>query len=228
MLTSTNTRTPVTARRSTARVALAGGLVFLVVYLASSYLSGMAADRALPMPTDPGGVVRGYYADETAAVLINSACMLISVGGLAAFMVAFRRGLGARAATARARWGNAASVFAVAALVVSMILTAVLTFGAASMTDATAGDVNMAIFWSGGTAHVAALGAYTWLVGGRYDGLSIRVLAAVAAVPAVLSLLSLAIYTASALILLGRLLCMVWTVAAAISLMRAARRADPA
>ena len=225
MVTTTNAGTPVMARRSTAGLALAGGLAFLLFYLASTFLRGMVTDRALPQPTAADGIIRAYYAHEAAGVLVNDACMLLSVAGLAVFMVAFRRVLGARAETRRATWGHAAGTFAVAAMVVSVVLAAVLTFGAASMTDATAGTFEMAIFWSGGVAHVVALGVYAWLVGGLYDGLAIRVLAAVAAVPAVLSLLSLAIYMASALILLGRLLCMAWTVAAAISLLRGRRQA---
>ena len=45
----------------------------------------------------------------------------------------------------------------------------------------------------------------------------------IAAVPALLAVTSLAWFYASVLILLGRLLCMVWTVAAGVALIRRAR-----
>ena len=45
----------------------------------------------------------------------------------------------------------------------------------------------------------------------------------VAAVPAVLSVVSLLWFPASILILLGRLLCMIWTISAAVSVTRRGR-----
>ena len=68
-------------------------------------------------------------------------------------------------------------------------------------------------FIAGGTAHVVALGVDVWLAsrGGGF-GRGVRGLAWVALVVSVASLVSLVVYEGAALILLGRLLCMIWTV----------------
>jgi hypothetical protein len=55
-------------------------------------------------------------------------------------------------------------------------------------------------------------------------GKPVRVLAYVAVVPAVLSLSSLFFFQGAAFILLGRLLCMIWTVSAAVSVTRGMAR----
>ena len=75
----------------------------------------------------------------------------------------------------------------------------------------------------GGFLHVMSLGMFVWLTRTAFPGRGIRILGVVAAVPALLSVASLAWFYASALILLGRLLCMVWTVAAGVALVRRAR-----
>jgi hypothetical protein len=78
-------------------------------------------------------------------------------------------------------------------------------------------------FISGGTAHVATLGLFILLASRErmYGfGKAVRVFAVVAAVPAIASLVSLVWFNGAALILLGRLLGMVWTIAAAVSLFR--------
>ena len=51
-------------------------------------------------------------------------------------------------------------------------------------------------------------------------GKAVRVFAYVAAVPALLSVVSLVWFNGSVFILLGRLLCMTWTVVAAVSVSR--------
>ncbi len=51
-------------------------------------------------------------------------------------------------------------------------------------------------------------------------GKPIPVLGYVAAVPAVLSVVSLVWFQSAAFILLGRLLCMIWTISAAVSVTR--------
>ena len=70
-----------------------------------------------------------------------------------------------------------------------------------------------------------ALGVYVWLASrsGGF-GRGVRGLAWVAVVPSVASLVSLVVYEGAALILLGRLLCMIWTVSAAVSVSRAMAR----
>jgi hypothetical protein len=74
-------------------------------------------------------------------------------------------------------------------------------------------------FISGGTAHVATLGLFI-LLASRTFSKPVRVFGIVAAVPAIASLVSLVWFNGAALILLGRLLGMVWTIAAAVSLFR--------
>ena len=70
-----------------------------------------------------------------------------------------------------------------------------------------------------------ALGVYVWLAsrGGGF-GRGVRGLAWVALVVSVASLVSLVVYEGAALILLGRLLCMIWTVSAAVGASRAIAR----
>jgi hypothetical protein len=76
-------------------------------------------------------------------------------------------------------------------------------------------------FISGGTAHVATLGVFI-LLASRTFGSSrpVRVFGVVAAVPAIASLISLVWFNGAVLILLGRLLGMAWTIAAAVSVTR--------
>ena len=86
--------------------------------------------------------------------------------------------------------------------------------------------LNQAAFVTGGTLHVASLGVYIALTGRTYAERSVRGLAWVAAVPAVLSLISLVWFYGTALILLGRLLSMAWLVLAGAALTRV-RRPSP-
>jgi hypothetical protein len=68
---------------------------------------------------------------------------------------------------------------------------------------------------------VFALGVFV-LLASRTPGFGkpVRVLAYVAAVPALLSVVSLVWFQGAVFILLGRLLCMVWAVSAAVSSIR--------
>jgi hypothetical protein len=74
---------------------------------------------------------------------------------------------------------------------------------------------------AGGTLHVVALGVVVVLAS-RIPGFGkrIRVFAYVAAVPALVSVVSLVWFNGSVFILLGRLLCMIWIVVAAVSVSR--------
>lgn len=119
--------------------------------------------------------------------------------------------------------GGAATVgkVAVALMAVSAVLSVVLAAVAPSASDVTISAMRTAGFYSGGAGHVVTLGGFVWLASRPVAWTrAIRVFGVVAAVPAVLSLLSLALFYASALLPLGRLLCMLWTVAAAVSVTR--------
>jgi hypothetical protein len=70
---------------------------------------------------------------------------------------------------------------------------------------------------------VTALGVFM-LLAARGFGKGVRAFAWVAAVPAVASLVSLFLFEGAALILLGRLLCMIWTIVAAVRLNSGGRR----
>jgi hypothetical protein len=91
--------------------------------------------------------------------------------------------------------------------------------GDASLTTVDA--LRTANFVTGGTAHVVALGIYV-LIAARIPGFgkAVRVFGVVAAVPAIASLVSLIWFQGAALILLGRLLCMAWTISAAVGARR--------
>jgi len=103
-----------------------------------------------------------------------------------------------------------------------MALSSALSFALAALAPTASLDVvstlRTANFIAGGTAHVLALGLFA-LLASRIPGYGrgVRVLAWVAAVPAVASLVSLIVFEGAALILLGRLLCMVWVVVAAVT-----------
>jgi hypothetical protein len=110
-----------------------------------------------------------------------------------------------------------------------MVVSCVLAWGmaafAGSVSADTLGVLRTANFITGGTAHVAALGVFVLLTakaGGFGKG--IRVFAWIAFVPAVASVISLVIFQGAALILLGRVLCMIWTLSAAIVVLRSNRR----
>jgi hypothetical protein len=107
-------------------------------------------------------------------------------------------------------------------MVVSSVTSFVLAAIAPSASLDTVGVLRSVSFISGGTAHVATLGVFV-LIASRTFSKPVRVFGIVAAVPAIASLVSLVWFNGSVLILLGRLLCMVWTIAAAVSLFRRAK-----
>ncbi|MDV3222351.1 hypothetical protein, partial [Intrasporangium sp.] len=114
-------------------------------------------------------------------------------------------------------WGLAS----VGSMLVASILAWVLAVAAGTASVETVGALRTANFIAGGTAHVVLLGVFV-LLAARIPNTTkpIRVLSIAAAVPAVLSLSSLVVFEGAALILLGRLLCMVWAICAAVSLRR--------
>jgi hypothetical protein len=110
-------------------------------------------------------------------------------------------------------------------MMLSCVLGWVLTAVAADASLGTVDALRTANFVTGGTLHVLALGIFV-LLASRMPGFgkAVRVFAYVAAVPALLSVVSLVWFNGSVFILLGRLLCMIWTVVAAVSVSRRLRR----
>jgi hypothetical protein len=195
-----------------------GGLVFLVGYLLVGPVAGALADRDLPLPDAAAGEVAGYYAAHRAAALVGAALQLASVAGLLLFAHAI--GVGGRAA--------AASRVAVATMVLASLLTGALTVMAGDAADQSVALVREAGFYAGGVAHVVTLGLFSLLAASALHqrgllGGGVRTFGYVAGALAVLSVLSVAIYFANALLPLGRVLCMVWTVTVGVSLWRSRR-----
>jgi hypothetical protein len=125
----------------------------------------------------------------------------------------------------RARpWGLAAAALMIVSSICAWTLAAVAP-------DASLGTVDLlrtTNFIAGGTAHVVAIGVFVF-IGSRTGGFGrgLRALAVVALVISVLSLSSLLVFQGAVFILLGRLLCMVWTIGAGVSRARRSRRGTP-
>ncbi|MEU8801617.1 hypothetical protein [Spirillospora sp. NPDC048819] len=204
---------------------LAGSIAFLVFYLSVSFVTPSLASDALPLPNDPAAETRAWYAGNAAAAVATGVCQLLSV----AFLALFVQGLVRAAAgpereriAGRARaWGYGAVALMAASSVLSWTLAAV----ASSASVDTVSVLRTANFIAGGTAHVVALGVFV-LLASRMPGFGkgVRGFAWVVAVPAVASLISIVVFEGAALILLGRLLGMIWTISAAVSVTRGLSR----
>ena len=204
-----------------AATALGGALAFVACYL----VAGRVATAPLPLPGAPAEQVYAYMTGNAPAVALTALCQLASVAGLLVFVLAARRALGPAGDDRRVRQGQVVGVVAVLLMVVSSALGLVLAATASTLSVDTVVALRTANFLSGGVAHVMSLGVFVGLTRTAFPGRGIRVLGVIAAVPALLSVVSLAWFYASVLILLGRLLCMVWTVAAGVALVRRARGA---
>lgn len=201
-----------TRRRS---LPVLAGAAFLVAYLLVGPVTGALADGDLPLPDAASAEVAAYYAADPAAALVGAALQVLSVLGLLVFAetigVPGRPVLLARAA--------------VGAMVVSSVLTGVVTLLAGDTADTTVALVRSISFYAGGVAHVVLLGLFVLLAAsalrqGGLVGRGVSVFGYVAGALAALSVLSVAIYYANALLPVGRVLCMVWTVSAGVSLWR--------
>lgn len=208
-----------------AATALGGALAFVACYLAVDLVAGRVATAPLPLPGAPAEQVYAYMTGNAPAVALTALCQLASVAGLLVFVLAARRALGPAGDDRRVRQGQVVGVVAVLLMVVSSALGLVLAATASTLSVDTVVALRTANFLSGGVAHVMSLGVFVGLTRTAFPGRGIRVLGVIAAVPALLSVVSLAWFYASVLILLGRLLCMVWTVAAGVALVRRARGA---
>ena len=201
--------------RASGRALVAAALGFVLLYLSNDFVTPNLASSAMPLPDASAEEIRAWVAENQLAVTVTGIVQLLSVSCLAAFAAALRRAV--PATDRAARWGFAA----VALMMLSSVLAWVLAAIAPSVSADTANLVRTANFIAGGTAHVLALGVFAFLAS-RVPGMSrpVRVLGWVAVVPAVLSLSSLVVFQGAAFILLGRLLGMIWTVTAAVSVTR--------
>lgn len=194
-------------------------ICFPLLYLAADFVVPNLASSALPLPSAPLEEARAWFAENQLAATVLAACQFLSVSALAAFVIRLRR---LAPDTARSTpWGLAAAALMMLASVFMWLLAALAPAASLDLVSV----LRTGNFIAGGTAHVLALGVFAALVA-RLPATSrpIRVLGYVAAVPAVLSVVSLVWFQGAALILLGRLLCMVWLVIAGVALVRALRR----
>ncbi len=209
------------SRRRGAGVLIAAAVGFVLLYLATDFVTPNFASSTLPLPNDPVADVRDWYADNQLAAVLMGVTQFLSVSSLAAFVTRLPgvvRTVAQQVAAERARiWGLAA----VALMMLSSALAWLLAAMAPSASLDTVSVLRTSNFIAGGTAHVLALGVFV-LLAARMPGFGkpVRVLAYVAAVVSALSLSSLFFFQGAAFILLGRLLCMVWTVSAAVSITR--------
>jgi hypothetical protein len=165
------------------------------------------AASALPLPNDPASHVRDWFADNQLAAIVMSASQAVSVLFLAAFVLLLR--------VPRAR---PFGLFAVGLMLVSSACAWTLAAVAPEASLDTVDLLRTSNFVTGGTAHVLTLGLFAFVASRtRGFGRPVRILATVALVVCVLSLSSLLVFEGAAFILLGRLLCMVWAICAAVS-----------
>jgi len=204
---------------------IAAAAVFVLLYVATDFVTPSLASSSLPLPNDPVGEARAWFADNQLAAVMMGVTQFLSVLGLAAFATGLPRVAGTRAQTEAAERARPWGLLAVALMMLSSVLACLLAALAPSASVDTVALLRTANFIAGGTAHVLALGIFVWLAS-RMPGFGkpIRVLAWVAVVPAVLSLTSLLFFQGAAFILVGRLLCMIWTVSAAVSVTRGLAR----
>ena len=211
------------------------GVLFAAFFIVGDFLRGALATGALPLPGAPAAEVARYVADNRAAILAVGVVQILSAIALFVFagcvVSVVRRAPGAgEMLPGLTRTGG---ILAAALLLASALLSLALIPIAAGGDLALVGTVRTLNFLSGGTFHVVALGLFAGaasLAAHRSRALPrwICWLGVVLAVPALLSLLSLAVYFANAFILLGRLLSFVWSIAAGIALARGTRRESAA
>ena len=201
------------------------GVLFAAFFIAGDVLRGVLALTPLPLPGAPAAEVARYYAESRTAVLAVGVVQILSAVALFVFagcvVHVVRRAT--RGGSALPRMTAAGGALAAAFLLVSAILALALVAVAPGGNLDLVGALRSLNFLTGGTLHVAALGLFAgaaslaarearalpgWIV---WVGI-------VLAVPAILSLASLAWYPANFFILLGRLLAFVWCIAAGIAL----------
>ena len=211
------------ASRTPYRTLIAFALGFVLLYLSVDFVVPNLASSALPLPDAPAEEARRWFADNPSATVWIGILQLLSVACLAGFAITLRRTAATADQVAAARKATPWALLAVACMALSSLLSWLLAAFASTASLDTVAALRTANFIAGGTAHVVALGVFV-LLASRIPGFgkAIRVFAVVAAVPAIASLVSLVWYEGAVLILLGRLLCMIWTISAAVSVTRRA------
>lgn len=215
-------------------MALAGGAVFLLAYLAVSPVAGALQDGPAPLPTAPVGETVAYLAANPGATIATSVLQAVSVLGFGVFLIAVLPALRSLDPAAARRLGSVGWL-SVAAMLASCVIGVTALAMVDSVPAETVGALRMANFYTGGVANVATLGLFVFGAS-RVLGRALAVgrptvwLGYVAGVLGMLSVASLALYYANAFLPVGRVLSMAWTVVAAASLLRAARaqRREPA
>ncbi|MGH3660403.1 MAG: hypothetical protein ACRDTQ_00895 [Micromonosporaceae bacterium] len=221
-MTAHDTYAPMTAPRTRGRATLIlAALGFVLCYLSVDLVALNLASSDLPMPNAPVAKAQAWFAENQLAETVAGLCQFLSVACLGLFAIQLRKVTTSHRQAAAVRratpWGLAA--------VALMMLSSGFAWLLAGLAPSASGDMvsflRTANFIAGGAAHVLALGLFV-LLASRIPGTSkpIRVLAYVAATPAVLSLVSLVWFQGAVFILLGRLLCMIWTISAAVSVTR--------
>ncbi len=209
------------AARGRATPLVLGALGFVLFYLATDLATQGLANAPLPLPNAPAGEAYTWFVENRAAGFVLGLLQLLSVSALAVFVIRLRTAVRSPAQVSAADRARPFGLAAVALMAVSTLLSWVIAAFAPSMSADTVAAIRTAGFIAGGTAHVVALGLFVFLAS-RIPGLSrsVRVFGVVAVVPAVLSLVSLVVFQGAALILLGRLLCMIWIISATVSVTR--------
>ena len=205
-----------TRSRARTTAPLIGAAAFLLIYLAVSPVANAIAP--LPMPDAPVADVYAYFTDHGAASIVTGLLQLLSVAGFALFVRASLRQV---TDSPRRRAGLALGSIAVAAMLVSCAVAIILPLAADGLTPDTVDTWRQVSFYAGGVVHVVALGGVA-LVIALWNAWTkpVRVMAWIAAVPALLSVTSLFWYYASILLPAGRVLAMIAFIVAGVSLIR--------
>ncbi len=203
---------------------LGAAVAFVAFYLATDFVAPNLASSALPRPDDPVGQVRDWYAEnQVAAVMIGvSQFLSVSFLGVFALLLPWMARTETQHLTLKSArtWGVAAMGLMMASSALGSLLASVAADAHLGTVDA----MRTANFVAGGTAHVAVLGIFVWMASRAPGfGTPVRRLAAAAVGVALLSVTSLVLTFGAVFILLGRLLCMIWTVSAAVSIVRGCR-----
>lgn len=223
-MTNITTYSPTTTRPGSAAALLVGAAGFLLTFLAADPISSSLASGPPPQPNVSGTVTKAWITQNTIANTVQAMIMILSAAFLAVFIgswASITRRVGGRVRLLAIGTGFTA----ICAMVVSCVLSWELSASASTMSPATVAQFRTANFIAGGMVHVALLGLFV-LAASCTRGVSapVRVLAIITALIAVASLVSLAVYNASILILAGRLLGMTWCLVASVSVIRRRRK----
>lgn len=200
---------------------LIGALIFLLLYLLVSPVAGAFSVGELPLPGSPSDEVHDYLAANTLPSLLIGWLQGLSGLGLAVVVAGQLTRAGGPTATRLRTVGRIAGWAAVVGILTSAALSIVLSMIAQTAGTDVVAMVRSISFYAGGVVHVVALGALTLSIAAtRSWSRTVRIIAWVAGILAVLSLLSTVIFYASLFLPVGRLACMIALVIAGISLAR--------